>query len=78
MRNASPCLHADAEAEGATEQIRIGAVRRQAGFGHEQRLAIEQIGHVDEELRLNLACDAHVLRQIEVGVEQPGELIIVI
>src|SRR5204863_9867627 len=52
---------ADAGAELTAEHVRIGGVRRHAGFRHQQRPAVEQVGDVDEELRL-VAAEAHRLR----------------
>ncbi|KIU01599.1 hypothetical protein QU38_00805, partial [Staphylococcus aureus] len=68
---------ADAGAELTAEHVRIGGVRRHAGFRHQQRPAVEQVGDVDEELRL-VAAEAHRLRQVQVDVEQARDPVVVI
>ncbi|PAV67571.1 hypothetical protein WR25_17265 [Diploscapter pachys] len=70
-------LEADADPEGAAKQIRIGAVRRQPGFRQQDRIAVEQIGNVEEQLRAAAAVRFDLGRQIEVEIDDAGDRIVV-
>src|SRR5436305_1122626 len=75
---ASPGPHAEADAEGAPEQVAIGRIGGQPGFGKEHRPGIEQIGDVEEHFAVARFPDRDLRGQVEIDVERPLDAIVVI
>src|SRR5688500_14326842 len=67
-RLAQPQTYADAELPA--EQVAVGAVRGETGFGQQERRGVEQIGHVDEELPIPASERIKPDCRVEIDIER--------